>query len=119
MLFTSFYDSEKLDKAIDNGEYVVSISRSEPKWLEFDEKVWELAPGRELFLNSKKGMSDEDFEREYFKQLDVQKDKILQILARLEKKNAILCCWCEDYSYCHRFFLTKWAKKHNIVIKEI
>ena len=117
MLYTSFYDSEKLDKAIDDGRYVVSISRSEPRWLEVDQKVWELAPTKELFRNTK--LSDALWEKEYHRQLDSKKEIILQILKDLDKKDAILCCWCEDYESCHRRFLSNWAKKHKIKVEEL
>ena len=117
MIYTSFYDSEKLDKAIDDGRYVVSISRSEPRWLEVDQKIWELAPTKELFKNNK--ISNEEWEKEYHKQLDTKRETIIQILKDLDKKDAILCCWCDDYTNCHRHFLSNWAKKHKIKVQEL
>ena len=119
MIYTSYYDSEKLDKAIDDGRIVVSISRSEPKWLEVDAKFWQLAPSYDLFNDSKKGISDEELEERYFKQLEEKREYVLEILRFLDKQDAILCCWCEDYSYCHRSYLAKWAKKYNFDIKEL
>lgn len=117
MIFTTYYDSDKCDEAIDTGKFIVSISRSEPKWLEVDAKFWDLAPAYSLFHNRK--LSNEEWEREYYKQLDSKKSQVLDILRYLDKKDAILCCWCEDYDTCHRSFLTKWAKKYNIEIKEL
>lgn len=119
MIFTSYYDSEKIDKAIDEGRFIVSISRSEPKWIEVDAKFWALAPNYDLFQKSKKGMTDESFKNEYWEQLDKNKDYVLEILRFLDKRNAIMCCWCEDYEYCHRHCLSEWAKKYNFDIKEI
>ena len=119
MLYTSFYDSEKLDKKIDEGKFIVSISRSEPKWLEVDYKSWLLAPTKEVFEKSKY-VSDSEFQDLYFQQLDLNKDKVIRELKWLSSKNAILCCWCKEFKECHRYTLAIWAGKCcNILIKEL
>lgn len=117
MLYTSYYGSKKCGEAIDAGRFIVSISRSEPKWLEVDAKFSILAPSYELFHNQ--DLSNEEWEELYYKQLDKYEAQVIDILCYLETKEAVLCCWCKDYSNCHRSFLTKWAKKHNITIKEL
>lgn len=112
MIYTSYFaNARKFPIDIKK----VSIAQFNPSWIQPDINAKELAPSKELLLNYKNNLIDEEgFRLVYLTQLSQLDPK------EIEKKydNCILLCYEKDGDFCHRSILREWLSSHNILSKE-
>lgn len=122
-LYTSYFAKIKQGKGIK-----LSIARYNPKWLKESDisgTLINLAPNKELLNKYKyKGLTWEEYTKEYYKQLntydmDVQAD--LYALETLLNNGGDVTVYCYEKSSdtCHRHLLGKLFKDKGFEVKEI
>lgn len=118
MIFTTYYNSKEYKQAINQKKHIVQISVSAPRAnkIEIKEHIKDLAPSRELFSLLEK-IKLSDYLEKYRQQLENNKFIVTRLLHYLNKKDAVLCCWCEELNNCHRKIIHDFVKKYIPEIK--
>ena len=100
-----------------DGKLKISISRFTPTWFNEDYNALELAPSKELLLETKAGhVSDEEYTKRYFEETLSKLDpkKIAN-----KYKDSIFLCFESDGDFCHRHLVSEWLNENNINVDEI
>ena len=95
----------------------ISISRFTPKWFEEDYNALELAPSKELLLETKAGnVSDAEYEERYMKETLSKLDP-----KEISKKykDCIFLCYESPDDFCHRQLVAKWLSNSGEKIEEV
>ena len=122
-LYTSYFAKIKQGKGIK-----LSIARYNPKWLkegDISGTLINLAPNKELLNKYKyKGLTWEEYTKEYYKQLNTYDRNVQADLYALETllsngQDVTIYCYEKSNDNCHRHLLGKLFKDKGFEVKEI
>ena len=114
MIQTSYFANYR---KFPEGKKKISISRFTPAWFDEDFNALELAPSKELLLETKDGkVSDEEYTERYYKETLDKLDP-----AKIAKKynNCIFLCYEKIGDFCHRHLVSEWLESYGYLSEEI
>jgi hypothetical protein len=115
VIFISNYARNKANMATEGLGRRVRISRSHDRWGRCDAKIMELAPSRELVTDLKAGMTEAEYIRRFWEELDPVWDKAV---AQIEPGDCLLC-FCGKGKFCHRYLVADRLRKEGFTVVEI
>ena len=95
----------------------ISISRFTPKWFEEDYNALELAPSKELLLETKAGnVTDEEYTKRYKEET---LSKLNPGVIAKKYKDSIFLCYESSDDFCHRQLVADWLRENEIPVEEV
>jgi uncharacterized protein YeaO (DUF488 family) len=116
MISTTNYNSAKMKQALSEGRPIYGISRWPYRWMK-----QELITGYSLILAPSEALLDsfdtwENFTADYIAELTMNPQTVCDELQRLDKLNAVVCCFEKDCSNCHRSLLKYFSDLNELEI---
>jgi hypothetical protein len=101
-------------KTTNDARRIVSISRGEPKYLDFDYKIWELCPSSSLLGKYKrKEIDEQEYTRIYIEEVEPNLDLAIEQI----QDGDVLCCWEPEGKFCHRRIAASFLKSRGIEVE--
>lgn len=99
----------------DQSMKVVSISRSEPRWIRVCRKIVEFCPSAYLLAAHKAGgLSEEEYRKQFLAEMDPAK---LQRGIDQLGEGDVLCCWEGRGKFCHRLIVADLLEQEGVEVE--